>query len=155
MDHNQLLSSAVETGLDLLEKHGSFLPYCKAVDAAGQTFVYIAASEEAEGFVSESQASESVRFNVLRDLQPRGLVGAAFCHHARIRFAHSDEMVPAVKVELHYRGRPAVVCHFPYKPEGRSATVLEYFTQPAEASLFAVSEPGAAPEVSKRVEEPN
>jgi hypothetical protein len=141
MDHNQLLSSAVETGLDLLEKHGSFLPYCKAVGAAGQTFVYIAGLEEDEGSIGESQASESVRFNVLRDLQPRASIGAAFCHHTRIRFADSDERVPAVKVELHYRGRPAVVWHFPYKLEGRSATLGSY-NQPAEASLFAPSEPG-------------
>jgi hypothetical protein len=70
------------------------------------------------------------------------LIGAAFCHHTRIRFADSNERVPAVKVELHYRGRPAVVWHFPYKLEGRSATVLESCNQPAEASLFAPSELG-------------
>ncbi|MHB1559740.1 MAG: hypothetical protein ACYC61_20010 [Isosphaeraceae bacterium] len=151
MDQNKLLSSAVETGLDLLDQHGSFLPFCTAVDAAGQTFIYVAGSEEAEGFISEWQASESVRCNVRRDLRPRGLVGAAFGHHVRIRFAESPEMVPAVKVELHDRGRRAVVWHFLYKLEGGSATVLESFNQPAEARLFADLEPGAAPEASEMV----
>src|SRR5690349_17320642 len=98
MDHNRLLSSAVELGLDLLERNGSFLPYCKAVNAAGEPFIYGPASGSGKGF-TEAQASESVRSNVLRDLRPRALVGAAFCHHTRIRFADSDEMVPAVEVE--------------------------------------------------------
>jgi hypothetical protein len=140
MDANQLLSSAVEMGLDLLEKHGSFLPYCKAVNAAGEPFIYSPASASDKGF-TEAQASESVRSNVLRDIRPRGLVGVAFCHHTRIRFADSAEKVPAVEVELHYRGQPAAVWYFPYKIEGRTAKVLEYYTNPAGEDLFAEAEP--------------
>jgi hypothetical protein len=128
MDHNQLLSSAVEMGLDLLEKHGSFLPFGKAVNATGEPFIYSPASASGKGF-KEAQASQSVRSNILRDLQPRALVGVAFCHHTRIRFAGSDEKVPAVEVELHYRGQPAAVWYFPYRIEGNTATVLEYFHQ--------------------------
>jgi hypothetical protein len=143
MDHNQLLSSAVEMGLDLLEKHGSFLPYCKAVNAAGEPFIYSPASASGKRF-TEAQASESVRSNVLRDLRPRRLVGVAFCHHTRIRFADSDEKVPAVEVELHYRGQPAAVWYFPYKLEGKTAKVLEYYTNEAKEDLFAEAEPGAA-----------
>jgi hypothetical protein len=136
MDQNQLLSSAVEMSLDLLEKHGSFLPYCKAVDAAGETFIYTPASHSGKAF-TEAQASESVRSNVLRDLRPRGLVGVAFCRHARIRFADSAEKVPAVEVKLHYRGEPPAVWHFPYKMEGKTATVLEYYTNESEEDLFS------------------
>lgn len=143
MDANQLLSSVIETGLDLLEKHGSFLPYCKAVNAAGEPFVYSPASSSGKAF-TEAEASESVRSNVLRDLRPRGLVGVAFCHHTRIRFADSPEKVPAVKVELHYRGQPAVVWYFSYKMEGKTATVLEYYTNTVGEDLFAEAEPGAA-----------
>lgn len=140
MDQNQLLSSAVEMGLDLLEKHGSFLPYCKAVDATGETFIYSPASRSDIGF-TEAQASESVRSNVLRDLRPRGLVGVAFCRHTRIRFADSAEKVPAVEVELHYCGQPAAVWHFPYKMEGNTAKVLEYYTNEAEEDVFSEAEP--------------
>ena len=140
MDHNQLLSSAVELGLDLLEKHGTFLPYCKAVNAAGEPFIYTPASDKD---LTEAQADESVRSNVLRDLGPRGLVGVAFCHHTRIRFADSDEKVPAVEVELHYRGQPAAVWHFPYKMEGNTAKVLEYYTNQAEEDVFSQAEPRA------------
>jgi hypothetical protein len=43
-----LLSSAVEMGLDLLEKQGSFLPYCMAVNDAGETFIYSPASGSAK-----------------------------------------------------------------------------------------------------------
>lgn len=145
MDANQLLSSAVELGLDLLEKRGSFLPYCKAVNAAGESFIYTPASASEKEF-TEAQASESVRSNVLRDLQARELAGLAFCHHTRIRFADSAEKVPAVEVELHYRGQAAAVWHFPYKLDGGTATVLEYYTNAAEVDLFAEAEPGAAPD---------
>jgi hypothetical protein len=139
MDPNQLLSSAVEMGLDLLEKHGSFLPYCKAVNAVGEPFIYSPASGKD---FTEAQASESVRSNVLRDLRPRGLVGVAFCHHTRLRFADSDAKVPAVEIELHYRGQSAAVWSFPYKMEGNTAKVLEYYTNEATEDLFAEAEPG-------------
>jgi hypothetical protein len=142
MDHNQLLSSTVELGLDLLEKNGSFLPYCKAVSATGESFIYTPASSSGKGF-TEAQGSESVRNNVLRDLRPRGLVGIAFCRHTRIRFSDSDEKVPALEVELHYRGQQATVCHFPYQMEGKTANVLEYYSREAKEDLFAVTEPGA------------
>ena len=145
MDANQLLSSAVETGLDLLERHGSFLPYCKAVNAAGEPFIYSPASASGSDF-TEAQASESVRSNALREIKARGLVGLAFCHHTRIRFADSPGKVPAVEVELHYRGQPAAVWYFPYKLEGGTASVLEYFTSPAAVDVFAEAEPGAAPD---------
>jgi hypothetical protein len=136
MDQSQLLSSAVEMGLDLLEQNGSFLPYCKAVDTAGKTVIYTAASTSSTGF-TEAQASESVRDNVMRDLQLRNLVGIAFCHHTRIRFADSDQKVPAVEVELHYRGQPSAIWYFPYKMEGKTATVLEYYTDKANENLFS------------------
>ena len=143
MDSNQLLSSAVEMGLDLLEKHGSFLPYCRAVNAAGESFIYSPASAPGKA-LTEAQASESVRSNVLCDLRPRGLVGVAFCHHTRIRFADSPEKVPAVEVELQFRGQQAAVWYFPYKMDGKTAKVLEYYTNAADEDLFAEAEPGAA-----------
>lgn len=135
MDSNQLLSSAVENGLDLLEKNSSFLPYCRAVDSTGGVFIYSPASSPDDG-CTELQALESVRSGVLRDLSPRGLVGAAFCRHARIRVADSVEKMAAVEVELHYRGQPAAIWYFTYRMEGDVAKVLEYFCNDAGESLF-------------------
>jgi hypothetical protein len=59
MDPNQLLSSAVEMGLDLLEKQGSFLPYCMAVNAAGETFIYSPASGSAKANRTPSGTSRT------------------------------------------------------------------------------------------------
>lgn len=148
MDQNQLLSSAVELCLDLLEKRGTFLPFCKAVNAAGETFIYTPASGSGESF-TETQAAESVRSNVMRDLRPRDLIGLAFCRHTRIRFADSAEKVPAVEVEMHYRGQPPAVWHFPYKLEGKTATVLEYYTNETKEDLFSDAEPDAATKEKK------
>jgi hypothetical protein len=136
MDQSQLLSSAVEMSLDLLEKRGSFLPFCKAVDEAGQTLIYTASSGPGKSF-TEAQASESVRSNVLRDIRSRGLTGVAFCHHARIRFDDTSEEVPAVVVEQHYLGQPSAIWHFPYKMDGETASVLEYYKNEAQDDLFA------------------
>ena len=72
------------------------------------------------------------------------MVGVAFCHHTRIRFADSDEKVPAVEVELHYRGQPAAIWYFAYKMEGNPAKVLEYYTNAAGENLFTEAERGAA-----------
>ena len=147
MGQEQLLSSTVELGLDLLEKHGSFLPFCRAINSAGERFVY--GSESDQPF-TEAQASESVRSAILLDLRSRDLVGVAFCHHARVRFSDSDQMVPAIEVELHYRGQPAAAWHFPYKMEGKTAEVLEYYTNRADQDLFADAGPAPDDEPGRR-----
>jgi hypothetical protein len=134
MDQNQLLSSAVELGLDLLEKNGSFIPFCKAVNADGETFIYTAASDTS---FSSKQAYESVLFNVKRDIDSRRLKGVAFCFDSRVRLSDSKEKVPAVEVEVHYKGLPAAIWYFLYKIEGSKATVLEYYTNDAKENLFA------------------
>jgi hypothetical protein len=135
MDQNELLSSAVELGLDLLEKRGSFLPFCKAVNAAGETFIYTPASASDQG-LTEAHASESVRSSVRRELRLRGLVGLAFCRHTQIRFADSNN-APSIEVQMHYRGQRSAVWHFPYKMEGNTATVLEYYTNEVEEDFFS------------------
>jgi hypothetical protein len=136
MDASELLSSAVEMALNLLEKNGSFLPFCKAVNAAGKSFIYT--PESAPGRrLTEVQASEGVRTRVLCDLRPRELEGIAFCHHSRIRFADSNEKVPAVEVEVHYRGQRAAIWYFPYEIDGMTARVLEYYANDAKEDLFA------------------
>jgi hypothetical protein len=117
------------------------LLFCKAVNAAGEKFIYSSASGSGEGF-TEAQASESVRANVLHDLRPRGLVGLAFCRHTRIHFADSAKKVPAVEVEMHFTGQSPVVWHFPCEMEGKAAAVLEYYTSQAEVDLFEGAEPG-------------
>jgi len=134
MDQNQLLSSAVELGLSLLEKNGSFSPFCKAVNAAGETFVYTAASETD---FSAQEAFESVLLRVRRDIEGRGLRGAAFCFDSRVRLSGSTEKVPALEVELHCQGIPAAVWYFLYRMDGTKATVLQYYNNHAKNNLFA------------------
>jgi hypothetical protein len=134
MDHNQLLSSAVELGLTLLEKNGSFIPFCKAVNEADEPFIYTAASDIS---FSSEQAYESVLFNVKRDIANRGLKGVAFCFDSRVRLSDSTEKVPAVEVAVHYKRLPATIWYFLYKMEIGKAAVIEYYTKAASESLFA------------------
>jgi hypothetical protein len=134
MDPNQLVSSTVELGLDLLEKNGTFLPFCKAVNEMGETFLYTAASDTD---FSNDQAYQSVLSHVKRDLVPRGLRGAAFCFHSRVTLSDSPEKVPVVEVEVHYRGLQGMIWYFCYKTEGSKASVTEYFTNPAHEYLLA------------------
>jgi hypothetical protein len=98
MNPNELLSSAVELALELMEKNGSFLPYCKAVNASGDTFVYAPGELSGED-ITGARAAESVRFNVVRDLRSRGLVDIAVCDHTVIRF-DSGEKTAAVRVAI-------------------------------------------------------
>jgi hypothetical protein len=145
MDPNQLLSSAVELGLELLESRGSFLPYCKAVGTAGEPIVYSPATADGEDF-TEEQAFASIWTSVFADLGPRGLVGAAFCRQTHIRFEDSEDRIPAIEVELHYRGQPPAVWHFVYQMDGNTANVQEYYTSEAGSDLFSESQPGTAPD---------
>ena len=141
MDRNQLLSSAVEMGLDLIERDGTFITFCRAVNAAGETFVYTPASNSGKPFTA-AQAAESVLASVRRDLDARNLVGAAFCYHTRIRFADSPEKVTAIEVELHSRGEPSAVWYFPYRLDGGTAKVLESHTTASKVNLFSDGEHG-------------
>jgi hypothetical protein len=134
MERNQLISSAVELGLDLIDKNGTFVPFCKAVSESGETFVYTAASDT--GFTAE-QAYESVSLNVKRDLVIRRLKGVAYCFHSRVRLVGSTEKVPAVELEIHYQGFPAEIWYFLYKTEKGRATILQSYTNPAKENLFA------------------
>jgi hypothetical protein len=135
MDQNQLLSSAVELGLSLLEKNGLLLPFCKAVNETGETFVYTSASSD--GSFSEEKAYQSIRLNVKRDIESRRLKGVAFCSDIRVRLPDSTEEVPAVKAEVHYQGLNPRIWYFLYKMDGSQAKVLKYYTNDANENLFA------------------
>jgi hypothetical protein len=137
MDHNQLLSSTAELGLDLLEKNGSFIPFCKAVNEAGEVFIYTEASGTS---FSAEEAYQSVLLNVRRDLESRGLKGVALCSESRMRLSDSTENVPTLAVEVHYKGLPARRWHFLYEMDGKQATVVEYYTNDANGGFVRVSQ---------------
>jgi hypothetical protein len=58
--------------------------------------------------------------------------------------------VPAVEIEMHYRGKPAIVWYFLYGMEGNTATVLEYYTNSAEENLFTDGGPATASDGGSR-----
>ena len=134
MDHSQLLSSTVEIGLDLLEKDGSFIPFCRAVNAAGETFLYTTKTKTS---CSSEQAFNSVLILVKKEIPIRGLIGLAFCFDSRVRLSDSEKKVPAIEVELHYKWMQSANWYFLYNLEGGNATVLEYYTKAGNEDLFA------------------
>lgn len=135
MTPEDLAGSAAGLALDLIDKNGTFLPICKAVDDAGTTFVYTPASELGQT-ADTRRGFESVRASVERDRDGRRLAAAAFAFHSRVRVAGAAEKVPAVEVELHARGRPVVVYYFLYRSAGGRAEVVESHTAPGGGSLF-------------------
>jgi hypothetical protein len=135
----KLLSTTVELALDLLEKNGDFIPFCKAVSEAGEKFIYQAG---AGGPCTHEEGYQSIVFHAKKDLTSRDLKGVAFCQHYWVRFAANEDKVPAIKIELHYKGQPAKHWYFLYKLEGKQAEVLEYFPNPADEDLFAPTNPG-------------
>jgi hypothetical protein len=154
MGPDELVSSAAELALSLLEKNGSFLPNCKAVNEAGETIIYTPGDmpetiiyaprdplpsiddEESGTPISDEEAYESVLRNVKKDLASRRLKGVAFCFHISVQLSPSEEKIPALKLEVHYKGLPAVIYYFIYKMEGSTAKVLEYYTNPARENLI-------------------
>lgn len=134
MDQNQLLSSTVELGLDLLEQNGIIVPFCKAVDEESHAIYY---SPDSEFQYTARQAYDSVLFNVKRDLAVRRLKGLAFCFDTSVRLSGMNEMVDAIEVEVHYKGLPATIWYFPYTITDGRATVQEYYTNPAAEDFFA------------------
>jgi hypothetical protein len=86
------------------------------------------------------QARDPIEVSVVadenRDLEIRRLQGVAFCFNSRVRFADSPDKVPAVEVEVHYKGLPATIWHFLYQMDAGKAKVLEYYTNEAKENLF-------------------
>jgi len=134
---------------------GTFLPFCETVNEAGEKFIYspgdmpetivFTASDplpsedddEPGTPCSDEDAYESVLRNVMNDLASRRLYGAAFCFHILVQQPQSEVKTPAIKVEIHYKGLPAVIYYFPYKMEGSTAKILECYVNPATRNLFA------------------
>ena len=136
MNQQQLLSSALGLAQKLLEKNGSFIPFCAGLhkaDAADAERIYTADSDDP--FTYE-QAYDSVLFHVKSDIASGALTAAAFCFHSRMRFSGSEDKVPAIEIEIHYKGLPAVIYYFPYTIEGSKATLGKYYTKPARESLI-------------------
>jgi hypothetical protein len=154
MNQNQLVSSTAELGLDLLEKRGSFLPFCNTVNEAGETIIYTPGdtpetivyapgdplppveTEVPDFFYPDEEAYESVLRNVKRDMASCHLKGIAFCFHISVQLPPSEDRIPALKVEVHYEGLPSVIYYFTYKIEGGTAKVLQYYANPAKQNLF-------------------
>jgi hypothetical protein len=136
MDQSQLLSSAVELGLSLLEKNRTFLPFCKAVSIDGDTFVY---TPNSESTLTCEEAADSVLKSVMSDIDSRRLEGIALCSDRLVKRSDLKNCVPAIKVELHFRGTQAVTWYFFYDWDGKKVNVLNYCneTEPAAENLFA------------------
>jgi hypothetical protein len=136
MDKDHMLSSTVELALDLLEKRGSFSPFCRAIDARDQVFIY---TSDYSGCASEDenhQIEKVVRDNVAKDIQPRCLQGAAFCFLGWVRFADSPEKTSVIRVELHWVNELPSLWHLPFSIESGKATVLSSHTENWHTSIF-------------------
>jgi len=135
MDQNQLLSATAELALDLLEKNGSFIPFCKAVNDSGETFNYVGATASNTSMTADA-AYKGILSNVTKDIPSRNLKGIAFCFDSRVKMSDSEERTAAIEVEMHYRGLPAKIWYFPYSLLDGKATVLEYYSNDAQHNLF-------------------
>ena len=133
-NHHHLLTSALELALNVLEKNGTFLPFCKGETESGQQFVYTPSSDSN---FSCKQAYESIRSHVLADVTAGNLSAVAFCFDTQVRLSDSNTAIPAIEIRLHQKGQRAAVWYFVYRMEGSEARVMEYYTSGADEDLFA------------------
>jgi hypothetical protein len=132
MEPAKLISSATELALDLLEKRGEVVPFCKAVAEDGSSIIYTPETSDSED-IAFRKAEEFQRKMVLQDVSHRKLVGLAFCKEVTLTMSEPNQIVSAIRVEIHHVDSKPLVYWFPYEMKNGKATVLQYYTRDVEA----------------------
>lgn len=132
MDAAKLVSTTAELALDLLEKRGVVVPFCKAVSEDGSLFIYSPETNDAED-ASFRRAEEHQRKKVLEEVSLRKFVGLAFSKQVTLTMSEPAEVLSAVRVEIHYVGSKSFVYLFPFRMENGKAMLLPHYTKDVEA----------------------
>lgn len=131
MNQIDLLSTTAELALDLVEKNGALVPFCRALTSDGSIVIY--SPETHVDDTSFKKAEEYQREVVLREIKTRRLVGLAFCKAVVLTIKNPDEEVAALKIEFHQIDSKSQTYYFPYRLENGAAMTLPYHALEVEA----------------------
>ena len=114
-----LLAQTAEFALDLLEKNGVLLPFCKLTDRAGAP-IYISPSGGGE------RAEESVRVELARRLGRKEVSAFAVCSDVEVKFAHEPVAQRRLKIEFQDGTEDSGVYYFPLTLRDGVASLGQY-----------------------------
>ena len=135
MDAASLMSSAAEFALGQLEQRGVLIPFCHAVTADGSSVIYSPETNDPED-TAFRKAEAHQRDVVLREVSQRQIVGLAFCKEITLTMSEPDEVLSAVRIELHQIDTKSLIYFFPYRMNEGKATLLPYYTRDIEAVVL-------------------
>jgi hypothetical protein len=131
MSSTDLLSTTADFALDLIEKNGVIVPFCRAVTSEGEVVFY--SPETSDDDTNFKNAEAHQRSVVLQEIKIRKLVGLAFCKEVVLTMKEPDEEVSAVKIELHQVDVNSSTYYFPYRIENGKAVTLPHHVLDVEA----------------------
>lgn len=120
-----LLSETAELALDLIEKNGSILPFCKARTQSGEIVVISPEDQTSESIES---ANESVRDELKKRIRAGEIAEFAVCAEVEVKFSHEAAHQRALKIEFQNGTGESAVYYFPLLVEDGSASVGSYST---------------------------
>jgi hypothetical protein len=115
------LNSSAELALELVEKKGTFLPFCRAKKRSGETVVI---TPDAGGSASVEAGLASVQAELRRGLVD--ISEFAVCSDVHVKFAHLPDEQRVLKIEFQDGSEESAVYYFPLSVAEGRATVGRY-----------------------------
>jgi len=114
-----LLEQTAELALDLLEKNGVLLPFCKLTDASGAP-VYICPEDQRD------LAHDGVRAELQRRLEKKDVKEFAICADVEAKFAHQEVPLRCLRIEYQGGGSAIGIYYFPLTLQDGRASLGKY-----------------------------
>ena len=114
-----LFSQSAELALDLLEKNGVLLPFCRLSDQGDHISVI---SPDGDG----DRAEESVRAELRRRIQKKEVKQFALCADVQTKFAHSPDSQRCLRIEFQDGTDATGVYYFPLTVQDGRASLGKY-----------------------------
>jgi hypothetical protein len=126
---NPLLAQTAEMALDLLEKNGVLLPFCRLTDRSHAPVVI---TPDGSG----DEAERSVRTELLRRLDRKEVTGFAACSDAEVKFAHEPAAKRCLRIELQDGTTDSGVYYFPLTLQHGRASLGQHLVADVPTQLL-------------------
>jgi hypothetical protein len=109
---NSLLNDAITMAIQLVEKHGSHIPFCMAITTSGER-TSIAADDTKSSAVDALVAG--IRQHIAEALHEKRYRAVALAQNVEYRSAKDGIPTDAVQVTLDHENASPVTCYLPYR----------------------------------------
>jgi hypothetical protein len=129
----QLLNATLPLAKQMLQEHGEFFPFARALNAKGQV---VAVAAHDESYPTSEDLIRQLRQTFVAQATAGEYRATALVYDARVRAPAKGVKTDAIAVALDHRDNYSVVVFLPYRLEGGKLTLGEMFAQRGSGEVF-------------------